>query len=193
MKNRNILSRRLFFIGILILCGLVVTACGDGGTPNYDRIFNNFDPELKAQILTETNLALEGGAWRAASGKFTSRALLDQGVTENIFQLAFFDAGGENTVYGYSHTVIKFADGVVKTQDVRYTGNLDSESKEISGVAAIHAEVTCPISSDNDGCKPTSMDYEDFWTAAWDGKKTITGELASPIIPNLWAFELKVR
>ncbi len=183
-----------FLTGLLILAAVFALAgCDNGAAPNYERLFSNFDPTLKAQILTDENLALSGGSWVAATGKFTSKGLLEQGVTENVIQMAFFSAGGEDTVYGFSHTVIKFEDGIVKTQDVRYTGNLDPETNEISGVAVIHAEVVCPTSSENDGCKGTTMDYEDFWTAAWDGKKSIAGELASPLIPNLWAFELKVK
>ena len=191
MLRTNPFSLR--FLAALLILAAALSLAGCGGPTNYERLFSNFDPDLKAQVLTEANLAREGGAWLAATGKFTSQGLIQQGVTENVIQMAIFDAGGEEAVYGVSHTVIEFEDGIVKVQDVRYTGNLDPETKESNGVAAIHAEVTCPTSSDNDGCKSTTMDYEDFWTAAWDGKRTIVGDLASPLIPNLWAFELKIK
>lgn len=183
-----------FLTGLLILAAMfALTGCDNGAAPNYDRLFSNFDPTLKAQIMTDNNLGLEGGRWYAATGKFTNEDLVEQGVTENVIQMAFFSAGGEDTAYGFSHTVIKFEDGIVKTQDVRYTGNLDTTTNEISGVAAIQAEVVCPVSSDNDGCKGSTLDYEEYWSATWDGENSLSGELTSSLIPNLWIFELKVK
>lgn len=193
--RRNMSSFRLLLCGILILAAgfLLLAGCDQSAAPNYERLFRNFDPQLKAQVMTDENLARTGGRWYAATGGFTNPGLLKQGVTENVMQVAFFSGGGEDSVVGYSHTLILFEDGLSKLQDVRYSGNLDPDTDEIHGVASIHAEVVCPVSSDNDGCEGSILDYEEFWSATWDGRKTLSGELTSPIIPHLWAFDLKVK
>ena len=92
-------TSHLLFAGLLILVSLLILTGCNSSTPNYDQLFSNFDPELKAQIMTNENLGLEGGRWYAATGKFTNKSLLEQGMTENAIQMAFFSAGGENTVY----------------------------------------------------------------------------------------------